>query len=170
MTRGWVAESAKQAEQAATDQNLKDEARQAFITAHQYDLASARAAAELRDGSISGDPAGTLTDLLGVVLPYHANIALKNDLDLIMYEGGSHVVGIGPIVNDAALTGFFTHFNYTAEMGTLYSELLAGWQALGGQMFTAYVDVYTPTKWGSWGALRSLDDSNPRWDALEMMK
>jgi hypothetical protein len=105
-------------------------------------------------------------DLLGRVLPYHADIAATNDLDLIMYEGGSHVVGIGPMVDDTALTGFFTHLNYTPEMGALYAELLAGWQALGGQMFTAYVDVATPAKWGSWGALRSLDDDNPRWNAL----
>lgn len=87
-----------------------------------------------------------------------------------MYEGGSHVVGIGPMVEDAALTSFFTHFNYTPEMGALYQELLAGWQALGGSLFTAYSDVGAPGKWGSWGALRTLSDQNPRWDALEAVK
>jgi len=168
--RGWISDSSTAAEQAATAQNLKGEARRAFIKAHQYDLASTQAAAALRDGRILGDPAGTLTDLVDRVLPYHADIAAQNHLDLIMYEGGSHVVGIGPMVNDEALTGFFTHFNYTAEMGALYSELLTGWQALGGQMFNAYVDVSTPNKWGSWGALRTLSDDNPRWDAVERVK
>lgn len=51
-------------------------------------------------------------------------------------------------------------------MGALYTTLLEGWKAVGGQLFNAYSDVYAPTKWGSWGALRYLDDDNPRWDAL----
>jgi len=166
VVRAWIADSAERAEDAAKGKSLKGQARRDFIKAHRYDVASAQAGLELRDGLISGDPTDTLTDLLGNVLPYHANIAAEHGLDLIMYEGGSHVVGIGPMVDDAALTGFFTHFNYTPEMGVLYAELLAGWQALGGQMFTAYTDVYTPAKWGSWGALRTLSDDNPRWDAL----
>lgn len=83
-----------------------------------------------------------------------------------MYEGGTHIVGIGAQVEDVRLTDFFHHFNYTPEMGTLYTALLEGWAAAGGKMFNAYADVYVPTKWGSWGALRHLDDSNPRWDAL----
>ncbi|PCJ08298.1 MAG: hypothetical protein COB16_08205 [Rhodobacteraceae bacterium] len=170
VVRAWIADSAERASDVANDKGLAGESRRDFIAAHQYDVASAQAGAELRDGLISGDPADTLADLLGRVLPYHAKIATEQGLDLIMYEGGSHVVGIGPMVDDAALTGFFTHFNYTAEMGALYAELLAGWQALGGQMFTAYVDVYTPAKWGSWGALRHLNDNNPRWDSLEAVK
>ncbi|TLP67335.1 hypothetical protein FEE96_08310 [Parasedimentitalea maritima] len=170
MVRAWIADSAERAHDAATAQGLTGTAQRDFVSKHQYDIASVQAEAELRDGLISGDPADTLADLLGRVLPYQADIAAKHGLDLIMYEGGSHIVGIGPMVDDDTLTGFFTHFNYTTEIGTLYGELLAGWQALGGQMFTAYVDVYTPAKWGSWGALRNLNDSNPRWDALEAVK
>jgi hypothetical protein len=166
MVHAWIADSTERATDEAQRRGLKAEPRRNFIAAHRYDIASAQAGLELRDGLISGDPADTVMDLLGRVLPYHADIAATNDLDLIMYEGGSHVVGIGPMVDDTALTGFFTHLNYTPEMGALYAELLAGWQALGGQLFTAYVDVATPAKWGSWGALRSLDDDNPRWNAL----
>ncbi len=70
-----------------------------------------------------------------------------------MYEGGSHVVGYGPMVDDADLTAFFQHLNYTPEMGDLYQRLLAGWQGLTDAPFNAFVDVYAPTKWGSWGAL-----------------
>jgi len=170
VVRAWISDSTERAADEARRRGLKAEARREFIAAHRYDIASAQAGLELRDGLISGDPADTVVDLLGRVLPYHADIAAANGLDLIMYEGGSHVVGIGAIVDDKALTEFFTHLNYTPEMGVLYAELLAGWHALGGQMFTAYVDVSTPAKWGSWGALRSLDDDNPRWDALVAAK
>ncbi|UWQ48923.1 hypothetical protein [Leisingera caerulea] len=168
--RAWIAASRDQARAVAAERGLSGAAAEGFIGGHQYDAASAQAGAELRDGLISGESADTLADLLGRVLPYHADVAQKHGLELIMYEGGSHVVGIGPMVEDGALTGFFTHFNYTPEMGALYGELLAGWRVLGGALFTAYADVGAPGKWGSWGALRTLSDDNPRWDALEAVK
>ncbi|UWQ78530.1 hypothetical protein K3725_14605 [Leisingera sp. S132] len=168
--RAWIEDSRAQAHARAAERGLTGAAAAEFAKRHQYAAASAQAAAELRDGLISGDPADTLADLLGRVLPYHADAAQKHGLDLIMYEGGSHVVGIGPMTEDAELTGFFTHFNYTDEMGGLYRDLLAGWQALGGSLFTAYADVGAPGKWGSWGALRTLSDRNPRWNALEAVK
>ncbi|MFW8635522.1 hypothetical protein [Cribrihabitans pelagius] len=170
LTRSWIAESRAQAEAVAAEKGLRGAAAEAFAAAHQYDAAVALAASELRDGLATGAGGGTLQDLLGRLLPYHAEVAQRHGLDLIIYEGGSHVVGIGPIVEDAALTGFFSHLNYSREMGTLYRALLAGWAELGGQLFTAYADVGVPGKWGSWGSLRTLSDDNPRWDALEAVK
>ncbi len=168
--RAWIADSQQHARDIAAAQGLQGAEAEAFIAKHQYDVASVQAAAELTDGLVTGDSTDTLSDLLGRVLPYHRAIADQHGLDLIMYEGGSHVVGIGPMVEDATLTGFFTHFNYTPEMGALYASLLNGWQELGGSLFGAYADVAVPGKWGSWGALRSLSDDNPRWSALEEVK
>ena len=114
-------------------------------------------------------PAATPTSIAGLFegpLAYQASVAQDAGLDLVMYEGGTHVVGIGPHVDDDLLTDFFRHLNYTPEMGALYCELLARWHDLGGTLFNAYVDVAGPSKWGSWGALRHLDDDNPRWSAL----
>lgn len=131
-----------------------------------FQLANEIAADELRDGSVTGDATDTLTTLLAETLPYHAAIAADRGLKLVMYEGGSHVVGYGAQMEDAELTEFFTQLNYAPEMGALYGELLAGWQVLSDQPFNAFVDVYRPGKWGSWGALRHLGDDNPRWQAL----
>jgi hypothetical protein len=75
-------------------------------------------------------------------------------------------VGFGAQMEDAELTAFFEQLNYSSEMGALYSELLAGWAMISEQPFNAFVDVYRPGKWGSWGALRHLGDDNPRWRAL----
>jgi hypothetical protein len=130
------------------------------------DKAVAKAVAELRDGSISGDAKDSLAQVLGQVLPYQAGVAKARGLRLVMYEGGTHVVGYGAQVDDAAVTAFFNHLNYTPEMGLLYRELLAGWAGLTDAPFNAFVDVYRPGKWGSWGALRHLGDENPRWRAL----
>ncbi|MCX7566451.1 hypothetical protein OS189_08870 [Sulfitobacter sp. F26169L] len=162
----WLDESLSRANNAVTAQGLTGAARQKALEATQYDYATAVAAQELTDGSVSGVDADTISDLRDRIWPYHADVARKAGLDLLMYEGGTHVVGIGAQVDDERLGAFFRHFNYTPEMGALYSALLEAWNGVGGKLFNAYADVYVPTKWGSWGALRHLDDSNPRWDAL----
>ncbi|MCU0801276.1 MAG: hypothetical protein MUD11_05780 [Rhodobacteraceae bacterium] len=131
-----------------------------------YAMATARAAQELRDGSVTGDPTDSLKSVVTELLPYHADVAQKYGLRLVMYEGGTHVVGYGPQVDDAEVTAFFTHFNYTPEMAALYAILLAEWAKLTDAPFNAFVDVYAPGKWGSWGAMRHLGDENPRWQVL----
>src|SRR3990167_8706228 len=148
MVRDWIAQS-----KAADPSNP-------------YALTNQLAAQELRDGSVSGDPSDSLAAVLGEILPYQASVAANHGLRLMMYEGGTHVVGFGAQVDDPDLTAFFTQFNFSPEMGGLYQELLKGWQALSDAPFNAFVDVYRPSKWGSWGALRHLGDDNPRWQAL----
>ncbi|RKF16927.1 hypothetical protein D6850_05195 [Roseovarius spongiae] len=138
--------------------------------AEAFAFATQRAAAELRDGAISGDPEGSVADLIGRILPYHAEVAKRHGLDLIMYEGGSHVVGTGPRLDDDELTAFFIHLNYSPQMGALYNKLLDGWSGLTGGVFNHYADMQAPGKWGSWGALRWPGDDNPRWQALARLK
>lgn len=164
--RGWLAQSQAAAAAAAAAAGLTGTAAADHIAAHRLDLADQLAAQELRDGSVTGDAADSLTSVLTEVLPYHAAVAADRGLKLVMYEGGSHVVGYGAQVDDAALTEFFIHFNYTPEMAAIYADLMAGWATLTDQPFNAFVDVYRPGKWGSWGALRHLWDDNPRWQVL----
>lgn len=116
------------------------------------------AARALRDGS--------LAELLDELYPYHARIAAELGLELIMYEGGTHVVGLGAQQDDPAMEAFFIRLNYSEEMAVLYDELLTGWRAAGGTLFNAFVDVARPTKYGAWGAQRWLGDDNPRWQVL----
>lgn len=111
--------------------------------------------------------AGSLAEFLEDFLPYQAEVAARAGLRLVMYEGGTHIVGQGRVIEDETLTGFFAAYNYSPEMAGLYADLLAGWRAGGGTLFNAFVDVGAPSVWGSWGALRSLDDNNPRWATLE---
>ena len=130
------------------------------------DAATAKAIQELRDGSVTGDPTDSLSLVMAEILPHHAAVAADHGLRLMMYEGGSHIVGIGPVTEDQALTDFFTQLNYTPEMGEVYRDLMTGWRLLTDAPFNAFVDVAPPGKWGSWGALRHLTDDNPRWTAL----
>ena len=168
--RAWLSESRGFAREQGQAAGLTGQELDRYVIAHQFDVATLQAATEIEDGLVSGDSNDTLHDLLTRVLPYHKEVATRHDLDLVLYEGGSHVVGLGHLGEDSQLTAFFTHFNYTAEMGALYRRLLAGLQDLDIALFAAYADVSTPGKWGSWGALRYLSDENPRWSALEAVK
>jgi hypothetical protein len=164
--RSWLADSLAAAEREAAAQGLTGTARADHIAAHRFDLATARAAEELEAGLVTGQTDDTLATLLSVTLPHHARAAEAAGLDLMLYEAGTHVVGTGPLVDDAELSAFFRHLNYSPQMGDLYARLLAGWAALSPAPFAAFNDVQTPSKWGSWGALRHLGDDNPRWRAL----
>lgn len=166
MVKDWIARSAAATEADITAKGLTGADADSYRARHRHDLAFALAGQELRDGSLSGDPNDSVTHALTNVLPYHAAVAADRGLRLMMYEGGSHVVGYGSAVDDPVLTDFFTALNYSPEMGALYAELLRGWADLTPEPFNAFVDVTRPIKWGSWGALRHLTDDNPRWQAL----
>lgn len=122
------------------------------------DYATERLLEELRNDSVAS--------LIDRYFPYHADVAEKHGLDMIMYEGGTHVVGFANWTENQRLTDFYTSFNYTEGVADLYRDVLDGWDAAGGKLFNAFVDVSKPSRWGSWGHLRHLDDKNPRWQAL----
>ncbi|WP_235857875.1 calcium-binding protein [Marimonas lutisalis] len=157
-TRRWIAESVEIAEAAARQEGLQRKALEAAIAPVRFERAIPRAAQAVREGSLS--------ELTETLWPYHRAVAARNGLELTMYEGGTHAVGHGRASGDAELTAFFNAFNYSPEMAALYGELLDAWRDVGGQMFNAFVDVAPPSQFGSWGALRHLQDDNPRWDVL----
>lgn len=166
LLRDWIARSEAQAKAEAQAKGLTGEEASAYLSTHRYDLAFTLAAEELATGSLSGDPSDSLADVTGRILPYQAEIARRNGLTLMMYEGGTHVVAYAELVEDQALTDFFTRFNYTPQMAALYEQLMQSWAQLTPAPFNAFVDVAAPSQWGSWGALRHLTDDNPRWQVL----
>lgn len=154
----WRTASRAIAVASAAEKGLTGTQAEAFITANSDALAFDLAAAALANGS--------LAELTGELFPFHAKAAQSYGLDLIMYEGGTHVAGHGDLVNNDDATDFYTRFNYSDQMGQLYGDLITAWHEVGGTQFNAFVDVAAPSKWGSWGALRYLSDDTPRWDAL----
>jgi len=87
-------------------------------------------------------------------------------LPMWAYEGGQHLL---PYQGDTD-TKFYNLVlaaNRDARMGTAYAQDLADWKASGGQVFTFYNHVATPSKYGFWGAKETLaDTSNPKWKAV----
>jgi hypothetical protein len=130
-----------------------------------HELAAAGAEGEEAAARILRD--GSLSELIDILYPHHAAVTQTHGYELIMYEGGTHVAGLGAQIESEALTDFYIRLNYSDEMAVLYDELLYGFRAHGGTLFNAFVDVATPTQHGSWGALRYLGDDNLRWQALQ---
>ncbi|KAG1649457.1 Iron-regulated protein FrpA [Nymphon striatum] len=94
---------------------------------------------------------------------------LPDDISMIMYEGGTHLVRVSAgenRTNEVVLDQFFLDFNYSDHMTLLYEQLLDNWSAADGELFNAFVDVARPSAFGSWGNLRFLGDSTGRWDEL----
>ena len=166
MLRTWLEDSLHDARTRAEAEGLSGRQAEEFITRHRFDLALARAGQELLDGSVSGQPENSVRHLLEHTLTHHAREAAAHGLAMVMYEGGTHVVVEPASHDDAEMVAFFTALNYSPEMGTAYRALIEGWRALTPAPFNAYKDIQMPNIWGSWGALRHLDDDNPRWQAL----
>lgn len=161
----WLAESEALAQSMAEKEGLSGAEMSAFLQEHKYDVALSRVIAYLRQND--------LAVLSQEIFPTQAAIAKAQGLDLIMYEGGTHVAPVGGWTGNEVLADFFAFVNYTPDMAGLYGTLLSGYSRAGGKLFNAFVDVSQPSRWGSWGTWRYIGDENPRaarlmgWNATE---
>lgn len=155
----WIAQAEQDAITAGEAQGLKRLTLNAHIERTKYDTAFVRMAEAVAQGS--------LKELVEDVLPYHGKVAARTGLNLIAYEGGAHILAQGAITENKAHTDLLSAFSYSPEMGRLYETLLSNWVSSNGTLFTGFVDVSPPSKWGNWGALQHLSDDNPRWDLLQ---
>jgi hypothetical protein len=99
----------------------------------------------------------------------HARIARALGLSLLAYEGGQHLVGVGPAADSQPLNALFDRANRDPRMGALYTRYLAGWRQRGGTLFMHFTDCSGQSKYGRWGALEWLEQSRagaPKYDAL----
>ena len=156
---GWLEDARANATAEGQELGYSRVRLRLYVEERLFEPAVAPAIAALRSGS--------LKELTESILPLQTNIANEHGLKMIMYEGGTHVVGIGEWSLNEDLSGFFQHLNYTAEMGELYQELLSGWRKAGGTMFNLFVDVASSSEHGSWGMRRFIEDENPRATAVE---
>ncbi|WP_242058563.1 cellulose-binding protein [Microcoleus sp. FACHB-SPT15] len=98
---------------------------------------------------------------------YQLKVAQEKGLSLVAYEGGQSIAGSGGVENDEQLTQFFIELNRRPEMYEIYTQMLNDWKDSGGTLFNHFVDVGTPSKWGSWGALEYVtQNGSPKYNAL----
>jgi hypothetical protein len=109
---------------------------------------------------------GALKALLEEKWPAHAEYTQEKGLDMIMYEGGTHVILPYNEPNDETVVNPLNDFNFSPQMEALYIDLMAGWKNAGGRLFNAFGDIGTPSRFGAWSSLRHLDDDTGRWNIL----
>jgi hypothetical protein len=123
---------------------------------------------EIRSGGLlpGGPDLGALDQSFGWI-EQNQTVARRFNLQLVAYEGGQHLVGIGAAGNRAEITKLFTSANRDIQMGSIYSSYLDGWNARGGGLFMHFNDISSYSKFGSWGALEGMQDSSsPKFEAL----
>lgn len=108
---------------------------------------------------------GAVDEAIGWAKAQH-EVATKWGVALVAYEGGQHLVGVGPVAEDAIVNRLFDAANRDPGMKALYLRYLQGWKAAGGGLFLHFTSTYRPTKYGRWGAAETLDQ--PRADAPKL--
>lgn len=90
-------------------------------------------------------------------------------LDMITYEAGQHLVGVGANQNNQQLTELFLNANRHPRMRSLYATYLKQWKTAGGKMFVNFTSVNPGSKYGSFGMLEYQDQdpaTAPKYQAL----
>tara|TARA_Y100001937_G_scaffold12322_1_gene15640 strand:- start:9743 stop:10471 length:729 start_codon:yes stop_codon:yes gene_type:complete len=77
----------------------------------------------------------------------------QRGLQLLAYEGGQHLVGVGSAQNNQALTNLFVQANRDAGMRQLYYNDLDRWFGEGGDLFMLYRATGNYGRYGSFGLL-----------------
>lgn len=102
-------------------------------------------------------------------LASHVDVLAGTGLQLLAYEGGQHLVGVGGAENNDTLTLLLQTVNRDSRMRDLYLDYFALWNTFGGGLFMHFTDVGPYSQWGSWGALEYLGQepaSAPKYQAL----
>jgi hypothetical protein len=95
--------------------------------------------------------------------------SLGRPLEYVAYEGGQHLVELGPHQSNAQMNRLLDAANRDARMGQVYRELMTQWKASGGHLFEHFVNVmqYRAGGVGRFGLLESmLDNTSAKFDAL----
>lgn len=124
--------------------------------------------AEINAGSVlTGGPAGgALAEARRWVTSYAAE-ASRRGLGLLAYEGGQHLVGVGNVVHDTAITNLFVQANRDPRMKASYLTMLQDWTQAGGGLFMNFQGIGVAGRWGSWGVLETMNQTtSPKADAL----
>lgn len=88
-------------------------------------------------------------------------LADAHGLDLIAYEAGQHLVGVGAATNNEALTELFQAANADPRMGDVYKRYYRAWETSGGGLMCHFSSIGRWSKWGSWGLMQFGYDEQP---------
>jgi len=121
----------------------------------------------LHGGNLPNSPTGgPLAEAYKFVRDYKA-LADKHDVDLVAYEGGQHLVGVGKVVANDAITHLFISANRDPRMKQIYKAYLNELDSIGVSVFNQFNSIYPSNQWGSWGMLENeLQATSPKLEAI----
>jgi hypothetical protein len=128
---------------------------------------------EINQGGLieGGHPGGSLKENSDWEAAYRTALA-PYKLGMLAYEGGQSLLARPDAPQ--ALVNLHVAANRDPRMGAAYTSVLRDWKANGGEMFMIYDDIYSPGKYGEWGALESFMDTvspltsaPPKWQAIQ---
>jgi hypothetical protein len=96
-------------------------------------------------------------------------LCAERGVGLVAYEGGQHLVGVGPVADDPIVNRLFDAANADPRMKALYLRYLQGWKTGGGDLFVHFTSTMAPSKYGRWGAAVTMEQPRaqaPKYDAL----
>ena len=108
-------------------------------------------------GDLPGGPAGGAIQAAIDAANAQYALARQRNMALLGYEGGQHLVGMGPLQSSAAITKLFMAANRDPRMGAAYTRYLNGWRdsAAGPMVLWNAIGAYS--QWGSWGLYEYRD-------------
>ena len=94
-------------------------------------------------------------------------VADRYGLPLVAYEGGQHL----QTYRGGRTEAMFRAANRDPRMGAALKQLVADWQAAGGQLFVAFSYTQQATRGGFWGMKEhQRDDAAPKWRAIRELR
>jgi len=105
-------------------------------------------------------------------------VADQYQIELIAYEAGQHLVGVGKhttlgvLTNYQELTDKLTRLNRHPRMKQVYLDFYKNWESVGGGLITWFTSIGKYSKWGSWGLLENMGqnpEDAPKYQALQNM-
>jgi len=98
---------------------------------------------------------------------YHAAKARQYGLKMTAYESGYAETTPYSQHGNQRYTDFLVNVQRRPEMQGIYTDNLNAFRNAGGTLFMSFGLMYTPNKWGSWGALENVNQTtSPRYAAL----
>ena len=98
----------------------------------------------------------------------YAALADLHGLDLLTYESGQHLNGNGGVQENEAVGDLLITANQDPRMGEIYQEYFTTLNELGVDLSLNYTDVSRYNKYGSWGLLENIRQTDsPKYNAIK---
>ena len=97
-------------------------------------------------------------------------IASNQNVELIAYEAGQHLLAGGSGKEDSFVVDKFIQLNKSPRMYQFYLDMHQQWKDIGGGLIVWFKTAYKANKWGSWGLLEnvsSIDLESPKFRAYK---